>query len=169
MFPFAYGRSMCSSKWNREAFPWKWVLKRVEEGKWNSRSQLLEINCLEYQEVWTKCCICRLGADNPFPPGQVLKEYCRTEAMADVAGVLSCTAVDKKQQNLLCRLSRYTGRSGLLDFQFESTVSDLGNKWLTEHNRYTVSPNTDVAYKDYSISLPDQGLVYRSGSGFKFP
>jgi hypothetical protein len=39
---------------------------------------------------------------NAFPPGQVLKEYCRAEATGDVTGVLSCTAVDKKQQNLLC-------------------------------------------------------------------
>jgi hypothetical protein len=37
-----------------------------------------------------------------FPPGQVLKEYCRAEAIGDVTGVLNFTAVDKKQQNLLC-------------------------------------------------------------------
>jgi hypothetical protein len=41
----------------------------------------------------------RLGADNAFPPGQVLNEYSRAEEMGDVTGVLSCTAVDKKQQN----------------------------------------------------------------------
>jgi hypothetical protein len=40
-------------------------------------------------------------AISAFPPGQVLKEYCRTEATGDVTGVLSCTAAGKKQQNLL--------------------------------------------------------------------
>jgi hypothetical protein len=63
-----------------------------------------------------------------FPPGQVLKEYCHAEAMGDVIGVLSCTAIDTKQQNLLCRLPRCTDRSGLPDFQFESVMSGLGDK-----------------------------------------
>jgi hypothetical protein len=35
---------------------------------------------------------------NVFPPGQVLKEYCRVEAMGDATGILSCTGVDKEQQ-----------------------------------------------------------------------
>jgi hypothetical protein len=48
--------------------------------------------------------------------------------MGDVTGVLSCTAVDKKQQNLLCLLPRCTDRSGLFNFQFESAVSGLGNR-----------------------------------------
>jgi hypothetical protein len=67
---------------------------------------------------------------NTFPPGQVLKEYYQAEAMGDVNGVLSCTAVHKKQQNLLCSLSRCTERSDLLDLQFDSAVSGLGNRWL---------------------------------------
>jgi len=55
MFPFAYGRSVCCSEWNREASLWTWLLKRVEGGKSNSDSQLLETtNCLGYQEVRTK-------------------------------------------------------------------------------------------------------------------
>ena len=37
-----------------------------------------------------------------YPPGQVLKEYCRAEAMSAVTGLISCTAGEKKQQNLLC-------------------------------------------------------------------
>jgi hypothetical protein len=56
------------------------------------------------------CCICRLGADNAFPPGQELKEYCRAEAMGDLTGVSSCTAVNRKQNNLLCWLPRRTDR-----------------------------------------------------------
>jgi hypothetical protein len=35
---------------------------------------------------------------NAFPPGRVLKEYCRAEAMDDATGVLSCTVVETKQQ-----------------------------------------------------------------------
>jgi hypothetical protein len=69
-----------------------------------------------------------LGADNAFPAGEVLKEYCQAEAMGDVTGVLGHTAIDKKQQNLLCQLPKCTDRSGLLDFQFESPVSGLQNK-----------------------------------------
>jgi hypothetical protein len=65
---------------------------------------------------------------NAFPHGQVPKECCRVEAMGDVTGVLSCTAIGKKQQNLLCHLLRCTDRSGLLGFQFESAVSGLGNQ-----------------------------------------
>jgi hypothetical protein len=67
----------------------------------------------------------------------------------------------------LCWLPRCTDRSGLFDFQFESALSGLGSK--TEHNCYTVSPNTNVDYKDYSISLRGQGLVYSFGSDVKFP
>jgi hypothetical protein len=37
--------------------------------------------------IYIYCFICRLGADNAFPPGQVLKEYCRAEAMGDITGV----------------------------------------------------------------------------------
>ena len=64
---------------------------------------------------------------NEFPPGEVLRN-CRAEAMSVVIGVVSCTAVEKKQQNVLCWLSRGTERSSLLVFQFESAVSGLGNK-----------------------------------------
>jgi hypothetical protein len=35
-----------------------------------------------------------------FPPVQVLKEYCRAEAMGDVTGVLICTAVETEQHLL---------------------------------------------------------------------
>jgi hypothetical protein len=63
-----------------------------------------------------------------YLPEQVLKEYLRAEAMGDVTGVLSHTAVDKKQHNLLCQLSRCSDRYGLLDLQFESAVSGLENK-----------------------------------------
>jgi hypothetical protein len=35
---------------------------------------------------------------NAFPPGQVLKEYWRAEAMGDVTGVWCCAAVGTKQQ-----------------------------------------------------------------------
>jgi hypothetical protein len=52
--------------------------------------------------------------------------------MGDVTGVLSRTAVDKKQQNSLCRHARCADRSGGLDFQLESAVSGLGN-----HRSYT--------------------------------
>jgi hypothetical protein len=45
--------------------------------------------------------------------------------MVDVTGVLRHTAIDKKQQNLLCQLPRCTDRAGLLDFQFESAMSGL--------------------------------------------
>jgi hypothetical protein len=48
--------------------------------------------------------------------------------MGIVTGVISCTAIEKKQQNLLCRLHRGTDRSCPLDFQFESAMSGLGNK-----------------------------------------
>ena len=74
-----------------------------------------------------ECCICRLAANNAFPPGQVLKVYCREEAMSVVTGMVSCTVVQKKQENLLCWLPRRTDRPSLLDFQFESAVSGLGN------------------------------------------
>ena len=61
--------------------------------------------------------------------GRYWSEYCRAEAMCVwVLGVISCTAIEKKQRNLLCWLSRGTDRSRLLDFQFESAVSGLGNK-----------------------------------------
>jgi len=40
--------------------------------------------------------------------------------MGVVTGVISCTAVEKKQQNLLCWLPGGTDSSCLLDFQFES-------------------------------------------------
>jgi hypothetical protein len=48
--------------------------------------------------------------------------------MGVAPGVISFTAVEKKEQNLLCWLPRGTDRSCLLDFQFESAVSGLGNK-----------------------------------------
>jgi hypothetical protein len=74
------------------------------------------------------CRISRLGADNAFAPGQLLKEYCRAEAMGDVTSVLSRTAVDKKQQNSLCRHARGADGSSLLDFQLKSAMSGLGNE-----------------------------------------
>jgi len=37
-----------------------------------------------------------------FPTAQVLKEYCQAETMSAVTGVIRCTAVENKQQNLLC-------------------------------------------------------------------
>jgi len=51
----------------------------------------------------------------------------------------SCTAVEKKKQNLLCRLSGGTDSSSLLDFQFDSAVSGLGNNY-SEYNNYTLRP-----------------------------
>ena len=48
--------------------------------------------------------------------------------MGVVAGMISCTAVENKQQNILYRLPRSTDRSFLFDFQFESAVSGLENK-----------------------------------------
>jgi hypothetical protein len=39
---------------------------------------------------------------NAFPPGQVLKEYYRAEAMGVGTGLVSCTAVEKKHQKLFC-------------------------------------------------------------------
>jgi len=48
--------------------------------------------------------------------------------MGVVLGVISCKAVEKKQQNLLCWLPRGTDRSCLLDFQFKRALSMLGNK-----------------------------------------
>jgi hypothetical protein len=84
--------------------------------------------CCAISLLTQECCICRLGNDNAFPPGQVQKEYCREGAMSVAPGVISCTAFEKKQQNLLCSLPISTDRSSLPDFQFESAMSGLGNK-----------------------------------------
>ena len=35
---------------------------------------------------------------NAFPPGQVLKEYCRAELMDVVTGVIICTAVESENR-----------------------------------------------------------------------
>jgi len=48
--------------------------------------------------------------------------------MGVVNGEISCTAIEEKQQNLLCWLLGVTDRSCLLDFQFQSAMSGLGNK-----------------------------------------
>jgi len=50
--------------------------------------------------------------------------------MGVVTGVVICTAVEKKRQDLLCWLSRGTDRCCVLDFQFESAVSGFGDKEL---------------------------------------
>jgi len=72
-----------------------------------------------------------LVTDNEcLPTWTGTEEYCRAEAMDVVTGAISCTAVEKKQQNLLCWLPRSTDRTSLLDFQFDSAPSVLGNKLL---------------------------------------
>jgi len=50
--------------------------------------------------------------------------------MGVVTGVIICTAVEKKQQDLLCWLSSGTDRFCVLDFQVESAVLGLGDKEL---------------------------------------
>jgi hypothetical protein len=66
------------------------------------------------------------GAPGP-PPGQVLKEYCRTEGMGVVTVVIICTAVERKQ-NFLCRLPRSTDRSCVCLTSVWQFPSVLGNK-----------------------------------------
>ena len=124
------------------------------------------------------------------------EEYCQAEAMGVVTGVIGCTAVEKKQQNLLCCLSRSTDRSCLLDFQFEWRVR-VGKQVIKLNITITQSdPNTDVAYTDlqrfqleiifretwftqtpikrngfrelkYSTSLQVRGFNYPTGLEFK--
>ena len=78
------------------------------------------------------------------------EEYCRADAMCVAPGVISSTAVKKKQQNLLCWLPRGTDRSSLLDFQFwECRVRD-GRQVIKLHITIKQSdPNNDAAYKDW--------------------
>jgi len=82
------------------------------------------------------------------------EEYCRAGAMGGVTGVISCTALGKKQQNLLCWLSTGTDRSCLLDFQIKSAMSVLGNKYwywsLSLHNQTQTLTWFTKIYKDSS-------------------
>jgi hypothetical protein len=48
--------------------------------------------------------------------------------MGVVIGVISSTAVEKKQKNLLCGLTGGTNRSCRFDFQIECAASGLRNK-----------------------------------------
>jgi hypothetical protein len=48
--------------------------------------------------------------------------------MGVVTREISCAAVEKKQQNLLCCLPGSTDRSCLFDFQFDCVESGLGNR-----------------------------------------
>jgi hypothetical protein len=79
------------------------------------------------------CCICGLGTDNAFPPVQVLKEYCRAEAMSVVTGVISCTAVERTQRNLLFWLPGGTDSLRVPWQAWETSNS-------TEYNHYTIRP-----------------------------
>jgi hypothetical protein len=86
------------------------------------------------------------GTPGP-PPGQVLKEYGRTEAMGVVTVVIICTAVERKQ-NLLCWLPRSTDRSCVcLTSVWQFPVS-LGKQVVLLNITVTHSdPNTGVAYR----------------------
>jgi len=124
-----------------------------------------------------ECCICRLANDNAFPFGQVPKEYCREEAMSVVTQVISCTAVEKKQENLLCWLPRGTEKSSLLDFQCRVPCQAWETSSWTEHDHYTIRPKHWRGLQRFQLKrmvlgnniispLRVRGLDYRSGSEF---